>query len=149
MEWKARGDGAHKDRKKKDIYAEFAEAVRQARASDQLRRVLRINKAGQGGAVLARKVTTETRGEGASAVTTTVTEEKLAPPDWRADAWHLARTDPKHFGRRERVELTGESGEPIKIKQIEAVEPPPKKDPEDTPVAEVEVVPPDTPPIQD
>jgi hypothetical protein len=119
----ARGRREYRGRKKADIFVEFVEAVSQARASDQLRRVLRINKAGQGGAVLSRKITTDTRGVGENAVTTTVTEEKLTPPDWKADAWHLARTDPKNWGHRERVELTGTDSGPIRIVQIEAVAP--------------------------
>jgi hypothetical protein len=77
-------------------------------------------------------------------VTTTVTEEKLAPQDWRADAWHLARTDPKNWGHREKVELSGTDQGPIKIVQIEvvepAVEPAVNNASAETPVTRVEVV---------
>jgi len=40
------------------------------------------------------------------------------PDHWQASAWFLERTDPEHFGRKERVELSGKDGKPIVIKVV-------------------------------
>jgi hypothetical protein len=35
--------------------------------------------------------------------------------NWQAAAWYLERTNPKKWGRRETVEITGEDGGPIRV----------------------------------
>lgn len=97
-EWIQRGLGTHASRSKTPLYAEFAEAVLRARALDEARRVARIEAAGKGGAVTYRKTTRYPDGRD-------ITEERLAPPDWQADAWHLERTRTAEWGRKERVDM--------------------------------------------
>jgi hypothetical protein len=107
-EWVARGEGRDPDRRPTKAYADFAAALRKARADDQARRIDRIEQAARGGAVVQRA--THTKPDG----TTTVTE-KYAEPQWTADAWHLERSDPAHWGRRDRHEVTGRDGGPVEL----------------------------------
>jgi hypothetical protein len=100
LEWLQRGEGTHK-RRKTPLYAEFAEAIKKAQAEDQARRVARIEQAARGGQVLAEKTTTTVKPDG---TTVTVRELKYSGPNWVADAWHLERTDPKRWGRRDRLD---------------------------------------------
>src|SRR6188474_3390188 len=81
-DWIARGEGRHKSRQSAPLYAEFAAALKRARAEDQARRIARIEKAAKGGAVTFRRTTTKRDGS-------VVTEERFAEPQWTADAWHL------------------------------------------------------------
>jgi hypothetical protein len=72
-------------------FADFAEEVERARAQDEATRVARMGQAAIGGHVVYRK-THETRYPDGR-----VTGDdggKLAPPDWRLDAWHLERSNP-------------------------------------------------------
>lgn len=102
LEWIQRGEGRHA-RRATTPYAEFAEALARAKAQDMARRVARINQAGQGGAALYEKVI-ETLDEDGR-VTKRVSDIRRAPPDWRADAWHLERAYPKEFGDRQVLAL--------------------------------------------
>jgi hypothetical protein len=52
--------------------------------------------------VLVEKKATTVKPDGS---TVTVREVKYSAPSWVADAWHLERTDPKHWGRRARVDV--------------------------------------------
>lgn len=93
-EWLRKGEHPAKA----PIYAAFLEAVTQARAQDEMRRIGRIEQAGRGGAVIARK--TIHRKDG-----TVETEERTAPPDWQADAWFLERSRSQTWGRQDRLDL--------------------------------------------
>lgn len=39
---------------------------------------------------------------------------------WQADAWWLERFNPKDWGRKDRIEMTGEGGGPIQVEQLQA-----------------------------
>jgi hypothetical protein len=93
------------------IYTEFSDAVAQAQAQDEMRRIGRIEQAARGGAVTYRKTTTYEDGR-------TITEERTVPPDWQADAWHLERRLPDQWGRKERLEHTGMAGGPLQIQVV-------------------------------
>src|SRR5438309_447326 len=77
LEWLRRGEGRH-DRPATPIYAQFAQAIARARAQDEARRVLRINQAGKGGAVVYRKTTDTLNRTGE--VVKRVTEERYKEP---------------------------------------------------------------------
>jgi len=97
LEWVNRGAGEH-PRPATEPYKGFHAAVQKAIATDTVRRVARIEQAGRGGAVVYRKTTTHRDGS-------TSVEERIAPPDWQADAWHLERSKPDQWGRKDRVDL--------------------------------------------
>lgn len=97
-EWRKRGEGTHPTRPKTPLYAEFAEAIARARATDEARRILRINQAAQGGAVVYEKTTTYEDGR-------VVREVRRSEPSWQADAFHLERSRPETWGRREKVDV--------------------------------------------
>jgi hypothetical protein len=92
-EWRARGEGTDPDRPKTALYADFADAIARARAQDEARRILRINQAGQGGAVIYEKVTTYPDGR-------QVREVRHAEPNWQADAFHLSRSYADRWGAK-------------------------------------------------
>jgi hypothetical protein len=98
-EWRQRGEGTHPTRPCKPIYADFADAIARARAQDEARRILRINQAGQGGAVTYEKVTTFPDGR-------QVREVRHAEPSWQADAFHLERSYSDRWGRKVQADLT-------------------------------------------
>ena len=100
-EWLRRGDGRD-GRQASQVFATFATAIKKAQAEDQARRVARIEQAAQGGQVLVEKTATTVKPDGS---TVTVREVKYSAPLWVADAWHLERTDPKHWGRRDRIDV--------------------------------------------
>jgi hypothetical protein len=98
QEWIRRGEGRDKDRPSDETYAAFAAAIKRAQAQDQTRRVLRIEQAAKGGAVTYEKQTTFPDGR-------VVRETRYTEPQWTADAWHLERTDPEHWGRKDRLDV--------------------------------------------
>lgn len=108
LEWLARGEDRVAERPATDLYADFAESIKKARADDQARRLARLEQAATGGAVLHRKTITKPDG-------TVVIEEKYTEPQWTADAWHLERSDPDHWARKERHEVTGKDGGPLTV----------------------------------
>lgn len=100
-EWRQRGEGRHRRRTTR-LLADFADAIKKAEAQDQARRVARIEQAARGGVVIYEKTITTEKPDGSRV---TVREVKTLPPQWTADAWHLERTDPKRWGRRDRVDF--------------------------------------------
>lgn len=102
LKWIQRGEGRHPTRRAIAPYVQFVHALKKAEAQDQARRVARIEQAARGGQVLVEKTTTTVKPDGS---TVTVREVKYSAPLWVADAWHLERTDPKHWGRRDRVDV--------------------------------------------
>jgi hypothetical protein len=96
LEWLARGHGQDPHRRQTPLYAAFAEAVEKARASDELRRMGRLEQAARGGQVLSEKIVHYADGR-------TVTERQYTRPEWTADAWVLERTRPEQYGRRDRL----------------------------------------------
>ncbi len=91
--WKRRGK---EPGKKNAPYVAFLAALARARASDQARRVKRIEEAARGGGVLYEKITTTTKPH--TATKWRLSSSDFALPEWRADAWHLDRTDPRTWG---------------------------------------------------
>ena len=85
-------------------FASFLSAVKKAESEAVAVRLLRISKAGQGGAVVERTTKTVTDSEGKSVTTVS---EKYTRPEWTADAWHLERTHEATFAtnKRELAEL--------------------------------------------
>lgn len=111
--WLARGQRVVQGMPPKEPFIQFFQAITQARAQDEARRVLRINQAGQGGQVVYRRETqvtyrkTTTYKDGSVTVEerSTPGEERYAQADWAADAWHLERSRPDDWGRKDRVDL--------------------------------------------
>lgn len=110
-EWKRRGDeelrrreeGAEPD-PNETKYVKFAEALTPARAKAERKKVLIVDKVAEGGFVLAE--TTVTRPDGS--VERKVT---LAAPDAKAAGWWLERSFPKKWGRKDRIEHVGGTGD--------------------------------------
>ena len=96
-EWLERGEG-QSARPRTPLYAQFAQTITQAHAQDVARRVARIHKAGEGGTVVERTTTTYPDGR-------VITRERYTEPAWQADAWHLERTRPDTWGRKDRLDL--------------------------------------------
>jgi len=91
-EWRQRGEGTHPTRSQKPLYVDFADAIARARANDEARRILRLNQAGRGGAVIYEKITTYDDGR-------VVREVRRSEPSWQADAFHLERSYKDRWGR--------------------------------------------------
>jgi len=96
-EWIARGEGRHV-RGSTSACAQFALAVEKARAADEVRRLVRLEQAARGGAVVYEKTTTYPDGRVTREVRTT-------PPEWTCDAWFLERSRPESWGRKDRMDL--------------------------------------------
>jgi hypothetical protein len=98
MEWVRRGEGRD-DRPSTPAYASFAQAITHAKASDEIRRIARIDAAARGGAVIHEETTTFPDGR-------QVTKRHYAPPDWRADAFHLEAAYRERWGKRLQADLS-------------------------------------------
>jgi hypothetical protein len=79
-------------------FFQLFQAIKKAHAERMAASVARIGKAAQGGAIIERttKTVTRTHKDGTSTSTTTAVE-RLAPPQWTADAWFLERRHPEKF----------------------------------------------------
>jgi hypothetical protein len=99
LEWMRRGEERDPVRPTTNAYANFASAITHAKASDEVRRIARIDAAARGGAVIHEKTTRYPDGR-------TVTERQVQPPDWRADSFHLERCYPDRWGRQQRIDLS-------------------------------------------
>ena len=97
LQWVQRGQGLHPTRPAAQRYVDFVDQREKGRSQDMLRRVLRIEHAAKGGVVLAEKVTHYLDGR-------IMRETKYTEPQWTADAWHLERSYPEHWGRRAQVD---------------------------------------------
>ena len=97
-QWRLRGEARHTQRPATSHYIAFVTALKKAEAQDEARRIARINQAGQGGAVVYEKTTTYPDGR-------VVTEVRRTAPEWTADAWHLERSRPDAWGRKERLNV--------------------------------------------
>lgn len=102
--WMARGA----EHRAPAMYRKFREDVLRARAEAEARAVAEIRRGARGGTVIERR--TITRRDG-----TVEQVERLAPPDWKADAWFLERSRPKDWGRRTLVEVSGVDGADIPL----------------------------------
>ena len=102
LRWMQRGEGRHPTRRATAPYVQFVQAIKKAQAADQARRIARIEQAARGGHIREEHTRTIDHKDG---TTTTVREVRYAPPQWQADAWHLERTDPAHWGRRDRLDV--------------------------------------------
>lgn len=91
----------------KQVYIEFAEAIKKAQPSRKRVLLSRIYQAARGGKIVKDKKTTTRLVDGTkTAVTEVVETEHEVPPDWKADAWMLERGFPDEFGRRYQVDVT-------------------------------------------
>ena len=97
-DWLQRGFGTRRGRASSALYVSFASSIVRAQAEDEARRVARLEQAGRGGAVIWRKTTTYPDGR-------VVTEERVAPPAWQADAWYLERARWQTWGKKDRQDL--------------------------------------------
>jgi hypothetical protein len=102
LRWMQRGEGRHPTRRATAPYVHFVQALKKAQAADQARRIARIEQAARGGDIREEHTRTMHHKDG---TTTTVREVRYAAPQWQADAWHLERTDPKHWGRHDRLDV--------------------------------------------
>jgi hypothetical protein len=75
----------------------FRLRMAQSEAKKEVLLLQRINKAGEGGAVISERIVTKTNGE-------TIVERKYATPNVQADQWFLERKYPKRWGRVSHVE---------------------------------------------
>jgi DNA-directed RNA polymerase beta' subunit len=91
--WLARGK-----KEKKGVYSSLYSAVKRAEASAVLDRVARIEAAAIGGFVTERTVITQN--DGATRET-----EKMAKPEWTADAWMLERRYPEEFALQRKKDI--------------------------------------------
>jgi hypothetical protein len=102
LRWIQRGEDRHPTRRATAPYVQFVQAIKKAQAQDQARRLARLEQVARGGTVVQEYTRTIRRKDGS---TVTVHEVRYTPPQWQADAWHLERTDPTHWGRRARLDL--------------------------------------------
>jgi transposase len=96
-EWLRRGRGDDPDRPATPLYAQFAEAVRQAETADELETIARLKRHGER-RLLENSVTVLSDG-------TIIATRRWSVPNARAMMWHLERKYPHRWGRRRRLEI--------------------------------------------
>ena len=74
------------------IYSDLAEAIKNAEARDQARRLERLEEAAIGGALVSRTTISRKDGE-------TVETEKFTSPAWQADGWGMERRYRKEYSQ--------------------------------------------------
>ena len=97
FQWMQRGEG-RTVRPAHTVYVEFVEHIQKAKAEDETRRIVRLEKAARGGEVLCEKTITYPDGR-------VQREVKYSEPQWTADAWFLERSRPETWGRRDLVDM--------------------------------------------
>lgn len=103
--WKERAEGA-----KSGIYLDFLEALKEAESKGVAANLQNINATAQG-----REEVVEIR-EGIDAVTgkpVKVTTKKYTGRNWQASAWILERRHPEEYGRKDKLEHSGEVNLPV------------------------------------
>lgn len=105
--WLRLGEGPHRARPSHKPYAAFAEALRQAWAQDEARRILQITEAAKGGQVVYERTTTSADGR-------ISVEKRYAQAQWTAHMTHLERTRPETWARKQMVELRTQIDEAVK-----------------------------------
>lgn len=83
--------------------------TQRARSAGAVQGVGLVAKAAQGGYVIRRRTYRD------AATGKVVTEEDLAPPDWKAASWLLTHTVPEFAQGATQVEVTGAGGGPVQV----------------------------------
>jgi hypothetical protein len=104
----------------KRLFLDFLDAIENARAEDEHRRVAEISQAAKGGAVLYERIEERILKDGTRVVTT---ERRFQPPDWYADAWMLKRRAPDRWGRKVRFEPPPPGAPPAKTADLSRILP--------------------------
>ena len=117
--WLKKGSEPEKHPK---VYATFARSVARARAKCLEKATKSIMKAAEGYDVKRTTKTTKELKDGT--IVTTESEDVSHERDWRAAAFMAERQFPAEFGRKDRVEHSGNGAEPLRI-VISRAEPPP------------------------
>ena len=107
-DWLAKG----KDGKRDGKFVQFYQAIKRAEAEWEQEQAEAIRETAKGGQLLSR--TTTERKDGS-----TVTTETYTRPEWTARAWLLERKAYERWGKKERVELTGDKERPLAIYYLE------------------------------
>lgn len=114
--------GSVASRESERDFCHFWHRYTRARSEATAKLVLLIQRGAQGGAVVEER--TRTYRDRATGEQVTQTDRRLAPPDWRAASWLLARMDPTRFGAQvehARVEVTGPDGGPVQVEDAAAL----------------------------
>ncbi len=96
-------------------YREFREAVLDARAHAESAIVLSINQAVRGGAPIAEEAVVVDGKPVLGPDGRPLFNRRFSRPDARLGLEFLARTQPRRFGRREQLAITGEDGGPVRV----------------------------------
>jgi hypothetical protein len=105
--WMERGEHRHPNRPATPQLVTFVAAVKKAEAQDEVRRLLRISQAGQGGVVVYERTITHPDGR-------VEREVRRTAPQWQCDAWVLERKFPDRWGKRMQVQADLQ----LKIREI-------------------------------
>lgn len=106
---------AHQDVEDPDdlLCADFYREVTLAKSKGTVRALGLVSRAAEGGYVVRRRTYRD------SATGRIVTEEDLAPPDWKAASWFLSRTVPDFAQQAAQVEVSGPGGGPIEVGSVQ------------------------------